>query len=85
MSEIFNLLKNFKSPPKKHFVTVENTKIEVTLQEKLDIIRVGENNYTLKNGKPVRKQTQIDRHKFVEIENFTSDPYWPEEKFVWKQ
>lgn len=50
MSEIFKALNNFKArPPKRHFVNIDGRRIEVTLDKKLEIMRHGEQNYTVSN------------------------------------
>ena len=41
--------------PKKHFVNVEGSEIEVTLQQKLEMMKHGYDRYRLENGKPVLK------------------------------
>ncbi len=45
MSDLFKLVK--VQPPKKHFVTIEGKKIEVSLQKKLEIMKHGEDEYML--------------------------------------
>ena len=85
MSELFDALKNFTPAPKKHFVTVEGEKVEVSLKHKLEIIQHGEVNYILKDGKPALKEIKVQRNTFAEIENLTADPFWPEGEFTWKK
>lgn len=85
MQEQFDFLKNFKAPQKKHFVLIQGKKVEVSLQEKLDIIRNGENNYVLENDIPKKIEIKIDRHRFPEMDNISSDPFWPTEQFIWKK
>lgn len=85
MPGLFDSCKQIKSQPKKHFVTIQDTQIEVTLQQKLEIIRVGESNYVLKDNKPFRKQIKSDRTRYAEITKFVSDPFWPKEEFIWKK
>jgi hypothetical protein len=85
MSDLFDALKNLKTTPKKHFVTIDGEKIEVSLETKLKIIQNGEQNYTLKEGKPVLKEIKTQRNSFAEIDQFIGDPFWPKEKFIWKK
>lgn len=85
MSDLFKAFKNFTSVPKKHFVNVEGEKVEVTLEVKLKILKHGEQNYILKDGKPVLKEIKNKRNTFAEIEHLTSDPFWPTEEFSWKK
>lgn len=84
MSDLFDMFKNYKVTPKKYFVNIEGKKIEVSLETKLKIQKNGEQNYTLKENVPVLKEHKRQRKGFAEIETFSSDPFWPEEKFVWK-
>ena len=50
MSEIFKALQDFKArPPKRHFVNIDAKQIEVPLDKKLEIMRRGEQYYTLSN------------------------------------
>ena len=56
MPGFFEALENFKpTPPKKHYVTIEGNKIEVSLQQCLEIQQVGVENYEYKNNEIVRK------------------------------
>ena len=81
-----DLFKDINIPiiKKKHFVEIQGKKVEVSLKEKLDILRHGEKNYKLDDGKPVKLEIRIDRKKWPELENMKSNPFWPEEKFIWK-
>ena len=86
MKELFRALdiqKNNKV--KKHFVKIQEKEVEVSLEEKLEIIRNGESNYILEGMTPVLVEIKIDMNVFPEIENFTSDSYWPTESFIWKK
>lgn len=87
MQELLKALANrqINKPVKKHFVMIQGKEVEVTMQEKIEIIRNGENNYILEGGKPVKVEIKVGRHKFPEIENLTSDPFWPNESFIWKK
>ena len=86
MKELFRALdiqKNNKV--KKHFVKIQEKEVEVSLEEKLEIIRNGESNYILEGMTPVKVEPIIDMNVFPEIEDLKSDPYWPTESFVWKK
>jgi hypothetical protein len=85
MSEVYNALATFpKRPEKKHFVTIQGTKIEVSLQKKLEIMKHGEQNYIMKEGDivikaPPKAKTQYSvlkkskkGYRFCE-----SDIHWP--------
>ncbi len=86
MQELFKALDILKTNKvKKHFVKIQGKEIEVSIQEKLEIIQNGENNYILEGMTPVKVEIKIDMNVFPEIENFTSDPYWPSESFIWKK
>lgn len=85
MSELFEALKNFQNKPKKHFVTIQNETIEVTLEKKIEIIRHGENNYVIKGGVPFRIELKSKKNKFFELDQIKSDPFWPTESFIWKK
>jgi hypothetical protein len=86
MQELFkalDVLKNNKV--KKHFVKIQGKEVEVSMQEKIEITKNGESNYILEGMTPVKVEIKIDMNVFPEMENFTSDPYWPSESFIWKK
>ena len=86
MQELFKALEIQKSNEiKKHFVKIQGKEVEVSLEEKLEIIRNGESNYILEGMTPVKVEPIIDMNVFPEIEDLKSDPYWPRESFVWKK
>ncbi len=86
MQELFKALDILKTNKvKKHFVKIQGKEVEVSIQEKVEIIQNGENNYILEGMTPVKVEIKIDMNVFPEIENFTSDPYWPLESFIWKK
>jgi len=86
MQELFKALDILKTNKvKKHFVKIQGKEVEVSIQEKVEIIQNGENNYILEGMTPVKVEIKIDMNVFPEIENFTSDPYWPSESFIWKK
>ena len=68
MSDLFKDWRDFKPQEKKHLVTIQGEVVEVSLQQKLEIMRNGEDDYVLKNGQPVRKDKKITRKKFLELE-----------------
>jgi len=87
MKELFKALDIQKkiNNVKKHFVKIQGKEVEVSMEEKIEIIRNGESNYILEGMTPVLVEIKIDMNVFPEIENFTSDPYWPTERFIWKK
>ena len=60
MQELFKALSILQTNQtvKKHFVHIQDKEVEVTLDEKKEIIRNGENNYVLKGGKPVKVEAK---------------------------
>lgn len=80
-----NLLPKITQNKKKHFVEIGGKRIQVSMQEKIEIIRNGEKNYTLRDGKPYRIETKTNRNRFPEIKDFVADPFWPEEAMLWKK
>jgi glyoxylate carboligase len=87
MKELFKALDIQKkiNNVKKHFVKIQGKEVEVSMEKKIEIIRNGESNYILEGMTPVLVEIKIDMNVFPEIENFTSDPYWPTERFIWKK
>jgi len=86
MQELFKALEIQKSNEiKKYFVKIQGKEVEVSLEEKLEIIRNGESNYILEGKKPVKVEPKINMNVFPEIEDLKSDPYWPTESFIWKK
>ena len=52
MKELFEALKQLKpQETKKHFVTIEGKQFQVDLLKKIEMQRVGEQNYLVKNSK----------------------------------
>lgn len=90
MPGFFEALEKFKDKKtKKHFVSVDGETIEVSLEQKLEVQRVGETEYFCKKGpngsvickKPVvpKEQQQTMLAKVEEgIQFFENNPYWPE-------
>ena len=88
MKELFKALEIQRKKPnnvKKHFVKIQGKEVEVSMEKKIEIIRNGESNYILEGMTPVKVEIKIDMNVFPEIENLTSDPYWPTESFLWKK
>lgn len=84
MNEFIKALKQLKVIKKTFTVTIEGQTIEVSLDKKLEIQRVGENNYMLQEGNIVRKP--VEKHRNSQLELKKSDhgivfldhnPYWP--------
>jgi hypothetical protein len=84
MSELFKVLEEGKRRQKTFTVTIEGTEVSVTKDQKLEIIRNGLQNYTLIDGKLQRKTIdKVKKYRFAEIENLSSDPFWPTEVHKW--
>lgn len=86
MEELLKAIQGIKANQiKKHFVMIKDTKVQVSLEEKIEIMRNGENNYILEGGKPVRVEIKTNINAFPVIEDMKADPFWPEERFTWKR
>ena len=96
MPGFFEALENFKpTPPKKHYLTFGKTKIEVSLQQYLEVTRAGIENFEYKDKKITRKkripveQRQPLMHKADKGYKFyKKDPFWVKnigkEGYVWQ-
>ena len=96
MPGFFEALENFKpTPPKKHYVTFGETKIEVSLQQYIKIQQVGIENYEYKDNKIVRKKIipKEQRQTILTKANkgytfYKKDPFWVEnineEGYIWQ-
>ena len=96
MPGFFEALENFKpTPPKKHYLTFGETKIEVSLQQYLEVTRAGIENFEYKDKKITRKkripveQRQPLMHKADKGYKFyKKDPFWVKnigkEGYVWR-
>ena len=96
MPGFFEALANFKpTPPRKHYLTFGETKIEVSLQQYLEVTRVGIENFEYKDKKIVRKkilpkeQQQTMLTKAVKGYKFyKKNPFWVKnigkEGYVWQ-
>ncbi len=79
-------LSNIKPRRNKHEVVVEGHTVEVTLDKKIEMIRNGvENYYFTHTGELVLRERKNKSILFPEIEKFIGNPYWPEDKFLWKK
>ena len=84
MPGFFEALENFKpTPPKKHYLTFGETKIEVSLQQYLEVTRAGIENFEYKDKKITRKkripveQRQPLMHKADKGYTFyKKNPFW---------
>ena len=71
---------------KKYTVTIQKEQVEVTLEKKLEIQKVGEDKYMLE-GKSIRlKPVSKTERRFHEPAKQNQDPYWVEtrERFEWQ-
>ena len=96
MPGFFEALANFKpTPPRKHYLTFGETKIEVSLQQYLEVTNAGIENFEYKDKKIVRKkvlpkeQQQTILIKTVKGYKFyKKDPFWVKnigkEGYVWR-
>ena len=96
MPGFFEALENFKpTPPKKHYLTFGETKIEVSLQQYLEVTGAGIENFEYKDKKITRKkripveQRQPLMHKADKGYKFyKKDPFWVKnigkEGYVWR-
>ena len=96
MPGFFEALENFKpTPPKKHYLTFGETKIEVSLQQYLEVTRAGIENFEYKDKKITRKkrtladQQQPLMHKVDKGYKFyKKNPFWvksiSEEGYIWQ-
>ena len=65
MSELLKAIQNLpKQNVKKHFVNIDGNEIEVTLQKKLDIMRDGEDKFTMKDNEIVLKPVPKAKTKY---------------------
>lgn len=96
--EAFNKFKNKNE--KKHFVTVDKQQVEVSLQQKLDILKAGEENYFCQRGpngavicrRPIvpkeQQQTQLTATSNG-IKFYQGNPFWPTNEgktaYQWKK
>ena len=96
MPGFFDALANFKPTPlKKHYLTFGETKIEVSLQQYLEVTRAGIENFEYKDEKIARKkripveQRQPLMYKADKGYKFyKKDPFWVKnigkEGYVWQ-
>jgi len=84
MSELLKGLKFPEPKERKFFADIQGKQVEGSHKQKLEIIKNGEQNYVLDDGKPKLVVKRLDRYKFPVIKDFKSDPLWPKEDFEWK-
>jgi len=86
MPGFFEAAANFKQTITKHEVTVEGKTVEVSRDNKIEMIKRGVENYYFKtDGTLALRERKNTRYYYPEIETFTGNPYWPEETFIWKK
>ena len=100
MPGFFEALEKFKNKEqKKHFVTIEGQELEVSLEQKLQIQKAGEDAYFCQKGpngviickKPIvpreQKQSQLCKDSDG-ISFYDNNPFWPTQegfrKYTWK-
>ena len=90
MNELFKALNQWKpQDPKKHFVTVEGKQYQVGLEKKLEMQRVGEQNYLVKHSKfrpefvlkprPNKRGYKMLRKSEAGYNFYDHDPYYPKD------
>ena len=96
MSDIFEeISKIANTTPKKHFVVIEGTKIQVDLQKKLEVLRHSEDKYMLRGKDIVLKPIVKVRRRFTHLQKsqqgyifVDADPMWVdrvgEEGYEWQ-
>ena len=84
MPGFFEALKNFKpTPPKKHYLTFGETKIEVNVKQYLEVINAGIENFEYKDGKILRKirvpaeqRQPILQKESKGVKFYKQNPFW---------
>ena len=96
MPGFFDALADFKPTlPKKHYLTFGETKIEVSLQQYLEVTRAGIENFEYKDEKIARKKRITAEQKQSELYQadksykfYKKDPFWVKnigkEGYVWQ-
>jgi len=96
MPGFFEARDNFKTKNKKHFVTIDGKTVEVSLEQKIEILQSGESAWKWENNEIVKKpQKKLGRY-YTELTKtdkgyhfIDSDPYWPSEfkegGYTWQQ
>ena len=96
MPGFFDALADFKPTlPKKHYLTFGETKIEVSLQQYLEVTRAGIENFEYKYEKIARKTRIPDEQKQSELYKadkgykfYKKDPFWVKnigkDGYVWR-
>ena len=87
MDELLKALKSLPEiAPKKHFVKIDGKDHEVSLQQKLEIQRNGEDEYTIEDGKITRKKPKAIKSNWKKLlpsetrgyHLLDDDIHWPE-------
>jgi len=96
MPGFFEALGNFKpTPSKKHYLTFGETKIEVSLQQYLEVTRTGIENFEYKDGNILRKKVIPVEQKQTVLQKadkgykfYKQNPFWikniGKEGYLWK-
>ena len=96
MPGFFDALANFKPTPlKKHYLTFGETKIEVSLQQYLEVTRTGIENFEYKDGNILRKKVIPVEQKQTVLQKadkgykfYKQNPFWikniGKEGYLWK-
>ena len=85
MSSIFEALGNFqnKKKDKKHFAKIEGKDIEVTLEQKLNIIKHGEGAFMLEDGKIILKPVSKIKSKYKKLLDAEEGYYFHDDDIHW--
>ena len=96
MSEFWKAQKEFKPTPiKKHYLTFNKEEIEVSLQQYLEVINAGIENFEYKDGKILRKKVVPVQQKQTILQKadkgykfYKQNPFWVKsigkEGYVWR-
>ena len=85
MPGFLEALENTKPLSKKHMVIIQGKQVEVSLEKKLEIIRVGESNYMLQGKNIVLIPAKKTPRVFPVLKQQDIDPYWikTQEEIEW--
>ena len=86
MPGIFEALKKYEPYVKKHMVTIQGKKIQVSLDKKLEILKAGEEKYMLQGDNIILKPVSKTQRRFPVIKKLEQDPYWivSDEGLIWQ-
>jgi hypothetical protein len=76
----------FDLSKKKHYVTIDGKKIEVSLEKKLEVLQHGEDTYSIEDGNVVKKKPRAVKSKYKKLLQtdgkgyyfYDDDIHWPE-------